>query len=60
MKLLRLILKKPKKTSSEPHVRVVTCNLTGRLCIYADAQPDTGIYENCRLCEEWMRRVGKI
>jgi hypothetical protein len=32
----------------------IKCELTGGKCIHADAQPDEGIYENCRLCEVYQ------
>lgn len=34
---------------------MVICTLTGAPCKYAD-QPDTGEYENCRLCEVYIYR----
>lgn len=36
------------------------CKLIQKTCIHADAQPDEGVYDNCRLCniyEEWRWRI---
>ena len=35
--------------------KYIKCEITGEKCIHADAQPDDGVYDNCRLCKVYER-----
>lgn len=58
---LNLSAKKEKTSDFAPKKdNKVICTLSKKECIYSKAQADTGVYENCRLCEVYHQLYFRI